>query len=82
MRLQSGALATFSFSRRTAYGYDETIEVFGSHGMLQSERQRPRGVSLYRGTTVTADGIDVNWYDRFAPTYVAERSEHVVAGER
>lgn len=79
LRCESGALATFSFSRRTAYGYDETIEVFGSRGMLQSERRRPRGVSLYQGTTVTADGIDANWYDRFAPTYGAELDALVAA---
>ncbi len=32
LRFASGALATFSFSRRTAYGCDESIEVFGSKG--------------------------------------------------
>ena len=40
LRFASGALATFSFSRRTNYGYDEMIEVFGSNGMLESQRQR------------------------------------------
>jgi myo-inositol 2-dehydrogenase/D-chiro-inositol 1-dehydrogenase len=79
LRLASGALATFSFSRRTAYGYDETIEVFGARGMLQSERSRPRGVSLYQGPRVTADGIDANWYDRFAPTYAAELDALIAA---
>lgn len=55
LRFASGALATFSFSRRTNYGYDEMIEVFGSKGMLESQRQR-----------------FPTWYERFAPTYVAE----------
>jgi myo-inositol 2-dehydrogenase/D-chiro-inositol 1-dehydrogenase len=72
LRFDSGALATFAFSRRTAFGYDETIEVFGSRGMLQSQRQHARAVSLYSGTSVVVDGIHANWYDRFAPTYVAE----------
>jgi myo-inositol 2-dehydrogenase/D-chiro-inositol 1-dehydrogenase len=72
LRFASGALATFTFSRRTTYGYDEMIEVFGSDGMLQSQRQRRRGVSLYRGGTVADDGIHPTWYERFAPTYVAE----------
>lgn len=72
LRFASGALATFSFSRRTTYGCDEMIEVFGSRGMLQSERQRQRGVSLYQGEKVTQDGIYPSWYERFAPTYVAE----------
>ncbi len=71
LRFASGALATFSFSRRTAYGYDEMIEVFGSKGMLQSCRQRQRGVSLYQNDKVVDDGIHPTWYERFAPTYVA-----------
>jgi myo-inositol 2-dehydrogenase / D-chiro-inositol 1-dehydrogenase len=79
LRFESGALATFAFSRRTAYGYDETIEVFGARGMLQSERQRPRGVSLYRGASIVLDGIHANWYDRFAPTYVAELDALIAA---
>jgi len=72
LRFASGALATMSFSRRTSYGYDEMIEVFGSRGMLQSERQRSRGVSLYQGAAVSCDGNHANWYDRFAPTYALE----------
>jgi myo-inositol 2-dehydrogenase/D-chiro-inositol 1-dehydrogenase len=72
LRFASGALATFSFSRRTTYGCDEMIEVFGSRGMLQSRRQRQRGVSLYQGGKVVEDGIYPSWYERFAPTYVAE----------
>jgi myo-inositol 2-dehydrogenase / D-chiro-inositol 1-dehydrogenase len=72
LRFASGALATFSFSRRTTYGYDEMIEVFGSKGMLQSCRQRQRGVSLYQGDRIVDDGIYPTWYERFAPTYVAE----------
>lgn len=79
MRFASGALATFSFSRRTTYGYDEMIEVFGSKGMLQSRRQRQRGVSLYQGDRVLDDGMHPGWYERFAPTYVAELDALVAA---
>ena len=79
LRFASGALATMSFSRRTVYGYDEMIEVFGARGMLQSRRQRPRGVSLYRGDRVIDDGIHPGWYERFAPTYVAELDALVAA---
>jgi myo-inositol 2-dehydrogenase/D-chiro-inositol 1-dehydrogenase len=79
LRFASGALATFSFSRRTTYGYDEMIEVFGSNGMLQSRRQRQRGVSLYQGDRVVDDGVHPGWYERFAPTYVAELDALVAA---
>jgi myo-inositol 2-dehydrogenase/D-chiro-inositol 1-dehydrogenase len=79
LRFASGALATFSFSRRTNYGYDEMIEVFGSKGMLQSRRQRQRGVSLYQGDKVVDDGLFPTWYERFAPTYVAELDALIAA---
>jgi len=79
LRFASGALATFSFSRRTAYGYDEMIEVFGSKGMLQSQRQRSLGVSLYRGDQVVEGGIHPGWLERFAPTYGAELDALVAA---
>ncbi len=78
LRFASGALATFSFSRRTDYGYDEMIEVFGSKGMLQSQRQRQRGVSLYQRGKVVGD-VFPSWYERFAPTYVAELDALVAA---
>jgi len=79
LRFESGALATFSFSRRTAYGYDEMIEVFGAQGMLQSKRQRQRGVALYKGSNVIEDGMHAGWYERFAPTYVAQLDVFVAA---
>ncbi len=81
VRFASGALATFSFSRRTAYGFDEMIEVFGSRGMLQSRRQMPCSVSLYQGGRVVDDGIHSSWYERFAPTYVAQL-DALLAGVR
>lgn len=71
LRFASGARASFSFSRRTAYGFDETIEVFGAGGMLQSTRLRERGVALYQGPRIVGSGIHPGWHERFAPTYVA-----------
>src|SRR3989440_4494235 len=44
MKMPSGALCHLDSSRRTAYGYDECIEGFGSAGMVQSRRKaRPEG---------------------------------------
>jgi myo-inositol 2-dehydrogenase / D-chiro-inositol 1-dehydrogenase len=72
LRFASGALATFSFSRRTTYGYDEMMEVFGSRGLLQSERQWHGGVSLHEDDRAVAGSTRPGWYERFRPTYVAE----------
>ena len=40
LKLRSGAIAIFDFSRRSGYGYDERIEVHGFDGMIESRRQR------------------------------------------
>lgn len=72
LKFESGALATFSFSRRTSYGYDEMIEVFGSEGMLESRRQPQLGISLYKGRDIVQGGLHQGWYERFATTYREE----------
>jgi myo-inositol 2-dehydrogenase/D-chiro-inositol 1-dehydrogenase len=72
LRFAGGALCHFDFSRRTAFGYDERIEVFGADGMLESRRQRERDVTLYQGDKMIEDGLHQNWLDRFLPTYAQE----------
>ncbi len=71
MRMASGALCQIDCSRRTAYGYDERLEVFGSLGMVESRRQRTRHVSLYKGRNVVEDGMHPGWFERVEDTYRA-----------
>ena len=71
MRMASGALCQIDCSRRTAYGYDERLEVFGSLGMAESRRQRVSDVSLYKGRTVVEAGMHAGWFDRVEETYYA-----------
>lgn len=72
LRLADDTLATFDFGRRTAFGQDELIEVFGAEGMLISGRQRDGDVHLHAGTHTVGPGIHSGWHDRFADSYVAE----------
>lgn len=67
----NGALAQIDSVRRTAYGYDERIEVFGSAGMAQARRHNDGNVSRYHGHLVTADGMHAGWLERVRPTYAA-----------
>jgi myo-inositol 2-dehydrogenase / D-chiro-inositol 1-dehydrogenase len=69
LKMPSGALCHIDNSRRSAYGYDERIEVFGSSGMVQSERKRTRDVSLYSGSKVIADGLHPGWFERMRPSF-------------
>src|SRR5579875_307796 len=69
LRMPDGALCHIDNSRRSAYGYDERIEVFGSEGMVQSRRKPTREVSLYTDTKVISDGLHSGWFERLAPSF-------------
>lgn len=69
LKMPDGALCHIDNSRRTTYGYDERIEVFGSNGMVQSNRKPVREVSLYTGTKVISDGLHPAWFERLAPSF-------------
>jgi myo-inositol 2-dehydrogenase/D-chiro-inositol 1-dehydrogenase len=69
IRLSRGTLCQIDSSRRTAYGYDERIEVFGSKGMIESRRQLARGVSRYFGDKVIEDGLHAGWFERIEQSY-------------
>ena len=69
LRMRNGALCQIDSVRRTAYGYDERIEVFGSRGMVESRRQRYRGVSHYVGDKIIEDGLHAGWFERMEASY-------------
>ncbi len=66
LRTPSGRHAMISNSRRSAYGYDQRVEVHGSLGSVAVENQRPVTVEV-----ATADGfIRPPLYDFFMTRYV------------
>ncbi|HZS76402.1 MAG TPA: inositol 2-dehydrogenase [Ktedonobacteraceae bacterium] len=69
LRMPNGALCHIDNSRRTTYGYDERVEVFGSKGMVQSQLKPAREVALYTGTKVISDGPHPAWFERLAPSF-------------
>jgi myo-inositol 2-dehydrogenase / D-chiro-inositol 1-dehydrogenase len=73
LKMPSGAMCHIDNSRRSIYGYDERIEVFGSGGMVQSKRKRTRDVSLYTGssagTKVVSEGLHAGWFERMEPSF-------------
>ena len=66
IRMASGALCQIDSSRRAGYGYDER---FGSKGMIESRRQRARGVSRFLGDKVIEDGLHAGWCERIEQSY-------------
>ena len=69
LKFPSGALCHINCSRRTNYGYDERVELFGSHGMAVSRRKPRREVSFYKGESVISDGMYPGWFERMEPTF-------------
>ncbi len=69
LKMPSGALCHIDNSRRAAYGYDERIEVFGSDGLVISNRKPTREVTLYTATNVVSDGLHPGWFERMEPTF-------------
>ncbi len=71
LRMASGALVQIDCTRRTGYGYDERVELFGAEGMAESQRQPHRHLSIYKGSEQISDGLHADWLKRIEPTFYA-----------
>ena len=69
LKFPSGAMCHINCSRRTEYGYDERVELFGSKGMALSRRKPRREVTFYKGESVISDGLHAGWFERMEPTF-------------
>jgi myo-inositol 2-dehydrogenase/D-chiro-inositol 1-dehydrogenase len=81
LKMPGGALCQIDNSRRAAYGYDERIEVFGSGGMVISERKPTGDVTRYTAGGVVSDGLHAGWFERMQPTFALELDAFVTALE-
>ena len=72
IEMESGALCQMNFSRRTAYGYDERVEIAGSAGMMQASPPIPINVQHFHGDKITQCGLHPDWYSRIEGTYPAQ----------
>ena len=73
MRMESGALCHINCSRRSAYGYDQRIELFGAQGMLQSNNPTPTTVERYTASATAAAPVLYPFFiERYAESYVRE----------
>jgi len=81
IEMESGALCQMNFSRRTAYGYDERVEIAGSTGMIQACPPIPINVQHFRGDKITQCGLHPDWYSRIQGTYPTQLDSLVDAVE-
>ena len=83
MKTASGALCHINNSRRSVYGYDQRIEVFGEKGMVRSNNRRATTVTRYTAAATAAqDRIQHFFIERYLEAYRAEIGDFVEAVEK
>jgi myo-inositol 2-dehydrogenase / D-chiro-inositol 1-dehydrogenase len=69
----SGKQAVILNSRRTAYGFDQRIQAFGSAGMVISDNPRASGLKRFSGTSFGApDRFRAFFMERYGESYTLE----------
>ena len=82
LRTISGRIAIITNSRRSAYGYDQRIEAFGSKGMLQAMNNTDTNLVHSSDTGVTAETPQHFFLERYADAYRLELTDFVQALEK
>jgi myo-inositol 2-dehydrogenase/D-chiro-inositol 1-dehydrogenase len=84
LRSASGKLCLISNSRRSGYGYDQRIEVFGSKGMARAGNQLESTTEAWTERGSAADPLQNFFLDRYAEAYRREMVHfgEVLAGAR
>lgn len=73
MRTADGKLCHINNSRRSAFGYDQRIELFGSEGMFVSDNKKAHELKFYGSATTEAAEPYLNFFiERYAEAYEAE----------
>jgi len=82
LRAASGALLQINNSRRSAYGYDQRVEAFGSTGMLQAGNLRATSVEAWSAERTAARDPVLNFFlERYRQAYESELNAFVSALE-
>lgn len=72
LRSRSGVLCLISNSRRTGYGYDQRVELFGSEGALRVDNITDSAVSRFDEGGGNGASFPYSFAERYADAYRAE----------
>ena len=79
LKFTNGALGVIDNSRRAAYGYDQRVEVFGSHGSIATSNNFANNAVISTDASVRRD-VPLNFFmERYLESYVAEVTAFVAA---
>ena len=72
LHFHNGATAIIENSRKAVYGYDQRLEVFGSHGMIEARSPLKDNVRYYDETGGHHARHPDFFMDRYASSYLLE----------
>eukprot|EP01120_Amphizonella_sp_Union-15-10_P011669 TRINITY_DN4_c0_g1_i1.p1 TRINITY_DN4_c0_g1~~TRINITY_DN4_c0_g1_i1.p1 ORF type:complete len:339 (-),score=49.75 TRINITY_DN4_c0_g1_i1:177-1193(-) len=72
LRYPSGVIGSIDLSRKSAYGYDQRIEVHGENGMVQAENTKKNTVVLSTDQGVSHSTGPHSFQDRYPLAYATE----------
>ena len=82
LQARSGALLQINNSRRSVYGYDQRVEIFGAAGMLLAANQRATSVEAWSAERTAARAPVLNFFiERYAEAYRCELDAFLAAVE-
>jgi len=77
LRFANGAIGTIDNSRKSVYGYDQRVEVFGSGGMAEAGNAFPNTVTVSGDRSVARD-LPLNFFlERYMESYLREMAAFV-----
>jgi myo-inositol 2-dehydrogenase / D-chiro-inositol 1-dehydrogenase len=79
IRTRKGRLCQINTSRRSAYGYDQRFEIFGSKGLLMAKNHRPTEVESWNGKDISTDLPENFFLERYRAAYAIEMAHFIDA---
>jgi myo-inositol 2-dehydrogenase/D-chiro-inositol 1-dehydrogenase len=79
IRTRKGRLCQINTSRRSAYGYDQRFEVFGSKGLLMANNHKPTEVAAWTANAIASDLPENFFLERYRAAYALEMAHFIDA---
>jgi len=77
MKFSSGIMGTIDCCRKSGYGYDQRVELFGSEGMARVENETPDRISIANSASIQSELPLFFFIERYSEAYVAEIREFI-----
>jgi myo-inositol 2-dehydrogenase/D-chiro-inositol 1-dehydrogenase len=79
LQFANGALGIIDNCRKTTYGYDQRVEVFGAKGVVIAENDLPNTVKLYNEVGITGEKPLYFYMERYKNAFIDELTAFVDA---